>query len=288
MSSREWALKLIPHRSTTCVHHGSHLIGQERVGVGIGSISDLADHRLKAGALSSRRLRDSVLSSAGLSRARVGFHAVCVMACRRFCVLMESMGEPPPRTGQPRDHDDPGDGLGSAEAHDRSPRMTVALTTFRGVVTVAALIALYYLLPLDGGAAAGTAVRLFVGFIAFVVLMTWQVRAIAQSQNPGLRALEGLLLGVPLFLLLFASTYFMISRGDETAFTAPLTRTDALYFTVTVFSTVGFGDITARTEATRLLVSAQMILDLVVLGLGVRIILNAVQRGRDRIIDAGR
>jgi voltage-gated potassium channel len=27
---------------------------------------------------------------------------------------------------------------------------------------------------------------------------------------------------------------------------APLTRTDALYFTVTVFSTVGFGDITAK------------------------------------------
>jgi hypothetical protein len=36
-----------------------------------------------------------------------------------------------------------------------------------------------------------------------------------------------------------------------------LTRTDALYFTVTVFSTVGFGDITAKTETARLVVTGQ-------------------------------
>ena len=38
-------------------------------------------------------------------------------------------------------------------------------------------------------------------------------------------------------------------------FSEPLTRTGALYFTVTVFSTVGFGDITAKTEAARLVVT---------------------------------
>ena len=58
-----------------------------------------------------------------------------------------------------------------------------------------------------------------------------------------------------------------------------LTRTDALYFTVTVFTTVGFGDITATTQAARLIVTVQMILDLGVLGLGIRVFLGAVQRG---------
>ena len=44
-----------------------------------------------------------------------------------------------------------------------------------------------------------------------------------------------------------------------------------------MFSTVGFGDITAKTEAARLVVTGQMITDLVVVG--IRIILGAVTRG---------
>jgi len=61
-----------------------------------------------------------------------------------------------------------------------------------------------------------------------------------------------------------------------------LTHTDALYFTVTVFTTVGFGDITAKSEGARLLATAQMMADLVVLGIGAKIILGAVTRGRQR------
>ena len=70
-----------------------------------------------------------------------------------------------------------------------------------------------------------------------------------------------------------------ISPGN---FSQPLTHTDALYFTVTVFATVGFGDITAKTEAARLVVTGQMITDLVIIGLGVRVIVGAVRRGQQR------
>ena len=48
--------------------------------------------------------------------------------------------------------------------------------------------------------------------------------------------------------------------------THQLTRTDALYFTVTTFTTVGFGDIIPASQGARLVVTAQMILDLLVLG----------------------
>lgn len=51
-----------------------------------------------------------------------------------------------------------------------------------------------------------------------------------------------------------------------------LTRTDSLYFTVTVFATVGFGDISPASQAARLAVTAQMILNLIVVGLGVRLL----------------
>ena len=49
-----------------------------------------------------------------------------------------------------------------------------------------------------------------------------------------------------------------------------------------MFATVGFGDITAKTEAARLLVTGQMITDLIILGLGARVIVGAVTRGRQR------
>ena len=68
---------------------------------------------------------------------------------------------------------------------------------------------------------------------------------------------------------------------DPASFTVDtLTRVDALYFTVTVFSTVGFGDISAATEPARVLVTIQMILNLIFLGAGVRLLTAAVHSGR--------
>jgi hypothetical protein len=46
-----------------------------------------------------------------------------------------------------------------------------------------------------------------------------------------------------------------------------------------VFSTVGFGDITPETNGARIVVSIQMLLDLVVLGAVVRLVVNAAKSG---------
>ena len=92
---------------------------------------------------------------------------------------------------------------------------------------------------------------------------------------------------LPLYLVLFASTYFVMERTSAASFTEPLTRTDALYFTVTVFSTVGFGDITAKSEVARVVLIVQMLADLALLGVGIRVLVGAVQRGRQRGSDTG-
>ena len=158
----------------------------------------------------------------------------------------------------------------------------IARAALRIVASIAVVVTLYYLLPFDRSAA-GVAVTLLVaGLIVFVGLVAFQVRAIIAAPFPGLRAIEALATSVPLFLALFASTYFVMARLSPGSFAAPLTRTDALYFTVTVFSTVGFGDITAKTETARLVVTGQMIADLVILGLAIKIIVGAVRRGRQR------
>jgi voltage-gated potassium channel len=86
---------------------------------------------------------------------------------------------------------------------------------------------------------------------------------------------------VPLFLVLFAASYFLLAQDGADNFTVDsLTRTDSLYFTVTVFATVGFGDISATSQTARVFVMAQMILDLIVLGLLVKVFLGAVDIGR--------
>jgi voltage-gated potassium channel len=157
----------------------------------------------------------------------------------------------------------------------------------RGLLTTTVLVVLYYMLPLDRPWDADTAVRLLVGLLVFAGITAWQVRAIAGSRYPALRAAEALGLILPLYLLLFASTYFVMERASAATFTQPLTRTDALYFTVTVFSTVGFGDITPRSEAARIVLIVQMLGDLAVLGAGIRILLQAVQRGRQQRSDTG-
>ena len=127
------------------------------------------------------------------------------------------------------------------------------------------------------------AVWLMVGLVVLAAVSAYQVRAIMRAPYPAVRAVEGLASTAPLFLLLFAATYFLMAQADASNFNVhALTRTDALYFTVTVFSTVGFGDITATSQAARLMVTVQMILDLLVLGLGIHVFIGAVQLARQQ------
>ena len=167
-------------------------------------------------------------------------------------------------------------------------RRLIVRAALRSLLSATVLVVLYYLLPLGRPLSADTAVRLLIGLLVFAGVMVWQVRKITRSRYPGVQAVEALGLIVPLYLLLFASTYFLMEQASAAAFTQPLTRTDALYFTVTVFSTVGFGDISAKSEAARVVLIVQMLGDLAVLGAGIRVLLGAVQRGRQQRPDTGR
>lgn len=156
----------------------------------------------------------------------------------------------------------------------------IAAGLVRSGAIAVVLVTLYYVLPLDRPSPTSLAVALAIGLAALLATTYWQVHAIVRARYPGIRATQALATCVPLFLLLFASTYFMLGVQDPEAFSEPLTRTDSLYFTITTFATVGFGDISPRSETLRLLVAGQVLLDLVILGLGIQVILGAVKKSR--------
>jgi voltage-gated potassium channel len=149
-------------------------------------------------------------------------------------------------------------------------------------LTAACLVTLYFVAPLNERFTAATALGLAGCLALLVVIISWQARAIERSSHPRLRAIEALAVVVPLFLLLFATTYVVVGNSQAGAFSEPLTRTDALYFTMEVFSTVGFGDITPRSQVARILTMVQMLGDLLLLGLAARILVEAARRGLRR------
>lgn len=119
------------------------------------------------------------------------------------------------------------------------------------------------------------------GLVVFGALVVWHVRATGRARYPGIRAVEALATTIPFLMLTFASVYYLLEQSSFNAFDVALTRLDALYFSVTVFATVGFGDITAHSQLARGMVTVQMIVDFVFVGAVVRVLITVVGRRRE-------
>jgi hypothetical protein len=165
------------------------------------------------------------------------------------------------------------------ELSRRQRRRELVGTTTAVALTWAFLIGTYYALPFTDRTAAESLVRLVVAIAAFAAVLTWQLRRVLRADRPGLRAVQALGGVIPLFLLTFAGLYLSLSEGSTSQFSEPLNHTGALYLAITVFSTVGFGDITPQTDVARIATSIQMLLDLVVIGIVVRLLTTAAKTG---------
>ena len=151
---------------------------------------------------------------------------------------------------------------------------------FRSVATTTVLLVVYYVAPIEQRPHQSIVWRVAVALALFVAVLAIEIRAIQNSDQPMLRAGVSLATIGPLFLLMFAWIYLTMSRSDPGYFSVHLDRTESLYFTVTVFSTVGFGDITPQLDIARLVTMVQMIADLVVVAVVVRLIFSAASRGQ--------
>jgi len=166
---------------------------------------------------------------------------------------------------------------------DRRERRQVVLhSALRIGVSTVLLMLVYWFTPVAGKSGVRALLELIAGFIVFGVLLAWQVHRILTADHPELRAAEALAIAVPVVLIVFAFAYLSLSKANASNFSEPLDRVGALYFTVTVISTVGFGDIVAKTDATRLLVIFQILVDIGLLVGIVRAVAFAARVGVQR------
>jgi voltage-gated potassium channel len=127
----------------------------------------------------------------------------------------------------------------------------------RAVVSIAlmwvASLTVYYLAPIGRAGRVREGLWLVIGLLLVGVLVFRRTRQILAADFPGLRAVEGL------------AVILALSQVTASSFSQELDHTRALYFAITVFATVGFGDITPTTNTARIIVSIQMLLDLVLI-----------------------
>jgi voltage-gated potassium channel len=188
-----------------------------------------------------------------------------------------------PRTWLKRNDRVPSDPLRLADLPPTVRRRAIFRCGATVVLCWVFLIGAFYVLPIghESGLRAGVRVSADVALVGAV--FAWQIRRISVAELPELRAVEALGIVVVVFLVLFSGIYLAMSHDAPKTFTQTLDHIQALYFTISIFSTVGFGDITPRTDTARLLVSIQMLLDLVIIGAAVRLIFSAA---RSRIAPA--
>ena len=158
----------------------------------------------------------------------------------------------------------------------------IALSVLRTSLSVALLLVIYAVFPIEPLASTETVTRLLIALGILALVIALQLQAIMTATYPQLRAIEAVVVAITVFIVLFALLYVGLAQANPANFTRPLDRVSALYFTVTILSTVGFGDIVADSDIARLMVTVQMLLDLTLLAIVVRVFFSAAKSGGSR------
>jgi hypothetical protein len=163
-----------------------------------------------------------------------------------------------------------------AAAHRRHAALAAVA---RIVVAIVAMVGLYFVLPFER-AESVTRVWLVVAgaVIVLAVVSALQLRAVARSEFPTIRGAEALTVSLVLLLVSFAGIYIGLSANDADAFDESLDHIGALYFAMTTLTTIGYGDISPVSDGARIVVMVQMVVDVIVLGVFIKLVANTVKQ----------
>lgn len=153
----------------------------------------------------------------------------------------------------------------------------------RAVVVIGGTLLVYALVPIETNwGPAVLAPLAALGLLGVFVVFFRQFGKIERSAYPGRAAIESLFLVLGTFVTLFAFLYVALSAYSPEAFSEEVDKVDGIYFSVTVLSTVGFGDLVPVTREAKMLVTLQMVLDVVLLGAAVKLLGLQAKSVRER------
>jgi len=146
------------------------------------------------------------------------------------------------------------------------------------VAEVLVLVVAYFLIPLEGSLAFRLlAYGLGLALVVFVVAR--QMRRHLASRDNEVR-IDSLALAIVMSVLLFALAYYAVSTAESGEFSGLSTRVDALYYSLTVATTTGFGDVSAQSQLARALVSAQLVFNMLIVATAVPLLTRTVKERR--------
>ena len=124
---------------------------------------------------------------------------------------------------------------------------------------------LYFMVPVSPRLPAEAIVLRALAAVAVIALLAfgivWQIRLTTEH---GLdRRVDGLVVSLVIVVLAFALGFYLLNAQDPEQLDGLSTRVDALYFTMSTLTTVGFGDVHATGQAARIMVVVQMAFNLV-------------------------
>lgn len=172
------------------------------------------------------------------------------------------------------------------ETLDELPRRTQVLILIEIIVRIGIALALftflYSIIPMrDDLVRPGVIVIAML--VVFIAMLWLALRRIQNAKLPQVRAVQLIFISIGFYLFTFSAVYLSMSATSPGSFNVPLDHTSAFYFTVTVFATVGFGDIVAQTSGAQALVTFQMLLNLLFIYAGLRIIINVGKKQSERV-----
>lgn len=157
----------------------------------------------------------------------------------------------------------------------------MALSIVRTAIGISFIFWLLSIVPVKPDPTAFLPLSLLIaGTVFYFVVLRWLLRRVVEASHPGVLAIESSILSATLFLAIFSAVYVIIDGGVPGSFNEELTHFTALYFALTVLSTVGFGDITPVTNFARLVVMVQMALGLTFLAVIIKVFIGTAQRAR--------
>lgn len=157
----------------------------------------------------------------------------------------------------------------------------------RLLLSIVGMLVIFYMVPVSANESTGRVAASVLITLVGVAALAWgifeQVRRQLRSRSEDIHTLVMLL---PLAAVLFALGFYILEEQSPSQFEGLATRTDALYFTLSTVTTVGFGDVTAHGQLARVLVMFQLVFNAIFVGAAASTIVGTI-RNRAPMIEEG-